>query len=57
MKLETNWNGIRLSGMRTVREVSFTHADEIRIGRMTRECWKSFGSDDKRPANTPAVSG
>jgi hypothetical protein len=38
--------GYRLmwAGMRTVREVTFTHGDEIQIGRMTRECWKRFDS-------------
>jgi hypothetical protein len=47
--------GYRLmwEGMRTVRDVAFTHADEIHIGRMTRECWKRFDSSETAPASAP----
>jgi hypothetical protein len=38
------------ANMRTVRDVHFTRADPIRIGAMTRECWKAFGDPTSREA-------
>jgi hypothetical protein len=39
------------AGMRTVREIYFTHADAIHVGRMTSDCWDGFDAHDARPAN------
>ena len=40
------------ANMRTVRDVHFTRADAIRIGAMTRDCWKAFGDSTREAAGT-----